>query len=151
MTDEPTGTDWLRAVSDSGWVVEGRDGDRLVIRCPAVGCRVQAMIAPGSVPAPCDPGARRGAWDHPVADYEELKLFLRQRRQDLGFTIEDVDQAAGWPSDRYVSKLEVGASKTVTMPTLVLWAGALGYELVLRPTPLPPVARRILAGKMAPA
>lgn len=142
---------WLRQVEAQNWVVQARDGDALVLQCPAVGCQARMRLKMGAVPPRVDPCASRSAWDVPIYDPVQLRRDLRDRRHQLGFTLEEVDQAAGWPSERYAQKLEsMERVREPTVATLITWAAVLGYEMVLRPTPLPAASRRIMANKLAP-
>jgi transcriptional regulator with XRE-family HTH domain len=82
-----------------------------------------------------------------VGSYEEARVALRQRRKDLGLSIDDVEDIAGMASS-HLAKAEIPrASRFASLDTMALWAGALGYDIVLRPKPLTPKALRVLTEK----
>ena len=76
-------------------------------------------------------------------------MFLRDRREGLGLTIREVEESAGITVD-FLAKFEKDdPSKFPNAQTFFEWAKTLGYEVVLRPAPLPPTTLRILSDTRA--
>lgn len=74
-----------------------------------------------------------------VESWADLKLILKDRREELGLTIREVEEVTGIADD-HVAKMEpINASRQPNVDTLKHWTGGIGYELVLRPVALPPV------------
>lgn len=137
---------WLHSIGQAGWVVIRNGGDRLHIRCGVQDCRNKRAIPIGAKVRPCE-------WDHSgrfrqlgVERYEDLSEILRARRMRLGLTQEEASAAAGL-ADGHVSKLEADV-RTSSLPTLILWANALGLDIRLVPAPIPSSTISILCDRV---
>lgn len=104
----------------------------------------------GPIPA-VDPKGRRPAGDIPVATYDEIRRTLRSTREGLGLTIREVEEIAGAATDHF-AKVEKdtpttdssGRDRSPNVHLLIEWCQALGFELVLRPVPMSPLALRVV-------
>lgn len=87
-----------------------------------------------------------------LTSYGHLVALLRAKRSDIGASQADVDHVAGLTTG-HVSKLEAGPNgswgRHATIDTVILWAGALGYRLVLEPMERPPAFSRGLTARQA--
>jgi len=136
--------EFLRKVADAGWIMAAVDDDAVLCSCPRHGCALKVKLSPGkAVPETC----RRGPdlTEQVVTNFEDGRMFLRDRREALCLTIEEVEGIAGL-SGTHVAKMEKdGPSKLPNVETFILWANALGYDLILRPGKLTSYALRVLA------
>ena len=135
---------FLREVQAANWIIMAADGEKLMARCPRAGCTMSVNLKPGGViPQTCRAGA--DLTERVVGSFEEARLALRERRENLALTIADVEQAAGL-ADYHIAKSEKDdPSKIPNIETFLNWAGALGFEVVLKPAPLPLLTLRLLA------
>ena len=138
---------FLRAVQRAGWQVQGADEGRCIARCPSPGCGVKVALTPGrSVPARSAPSF---SVEKHVTGFEDARSFLKERRLDLLFTIQEVEEIAGMTVD-FLAKFEredwatAGTVRQPNVQTFVEWAQALGYNVVLVPGELPPYALRMI-------
>lgn len=135
---------FVKKVQTAGWHITSVTEDAVVGSCPSVGCGLKAKLEPGGIVPDVDPGCRRNRLDEPVEDYDDIRRALRGRREDLGLTIREVEEIGGISVD-FLAKFEKDdPSKTPNAQTLIEWAQALGYEIVLRPGQLTPYAVRTL-------
>ena len=147
MTLEPEeNKKWLRRIARRGWVVIENRGVDLWIRCAVQDCPHAMSVAPGEVPNECQ-------WDHSgrfrqlaLERYDDVSEILRARRIRLGLTQEETASAAGL-ADGHVSKLEADA-RVAALPTVILWAHALGLKINLVPDALPTSTASILSEKV---
>lgn len=140
-----TKEDILRA-QNRGWMVEAVDEDRIVGRCPAHGCGLKAVLKAGSKIPQCDPDLRRDPTMLPIGIYDDLRLILKERREGLNLSMGDIEFASGL-ADGHVNKMESpNPARIPQIDTVLLWLQSLGYELVVRPTELPPATASILEG-----
>ncbi|GIT90135.1 hypothetical protein JANAI62_03820 [Jannaschia pagri] len=130
--------DFLKRVQRAGWILVTAHKGHCVAKCPNASCGMVAKFVPGKPIPQASPMT-----DHIViVSFEDLLAALKHRRHELALTIPEVEHAAGFSSD-HLAKAE--SSKAVRTPGLQLciqWAQALGYEIVLKPAPLPPVTLR---------
>jgi transcriptional regulator with XRE-family HTH domain len=135
---------FLKEVQSAGWPIERVNRDNVVVGCPNAGCSVNVRLRSGSrIPGACDSG------DQPkqqvVTVFDDARVFLRGRREQLRLTIRDVESISGMADD-FLAKFEKEKpSKYPNVQTFVEWAQSLGYQVVLTPAEFPPLALRVLA------
>jgi len=136
--------DFLRLIQRRGWQIVSADEEHVWAGCPREGCKLTVRLRPdGLVPDACGRGA--DLTEHVVTSFDVGRLFLRDRRVSLGLSIREVEEIGGIAED-FLAKFEKdNPSKTPNAQTFLEWAKALGYEVVLRPSFLPPLALRIIA------
>lgn len=135
--------DWLKLVQRSGWTIESADDGTCTVKCPTRGCQMRARFKTGTaIPLrdqPCH------TWDNPVESFSDVRDVLKARRQELGLIIPEVEEISGIAGD-HLAKFE--KLDTVRMPnaqTFIEWAQSLGFQVILRPTDLPPMTLRYIA------
>lgn len=128
---------FLRDVQAAGWLIEAVDQGKAVAKCPRFGCGLRVNLAPGrSIPATCTPG--RDLAEVAVPTFEVAKTFLRDRRNSLGLNIAEMEECIGLTKD-HLAKIEPDVPTRIpNIITFLEWAQGLGYEVVLRPSGLPP-------------
>ncbi len=135
---------FLRQLQRLGWIILAAEQDRVLCGCPREGCEVKLCLTPKSH-IPQTSGRGPDYADIAVENFEDARLFLRQRRENLGLIIREVEDVAGIAGD-FLAKFEKDdPSKIPNAQTFIEWAQTLGYEVVLRPGKLPPYALRVLA------
>jgi len=140
--------EFLRKVQGAGWIVEAIADDAAVCRCQRQGCGMRAKLKEGG-PLPSTCGRSWDGAELIVTGYPELQRFLRDRRCILGLSQQAVEQAAGF-TDSHLAKAEKdNPFRRFTLENIDTWARTLGYEIVLRPIPLPPITLRILSERSA--
>jgi transcriptional regulator with XRE-family HTH domain len=135
---------FLKECEDAGWHLEFVGDDFVVGKCPSVGCGLRAKLDQDRAVPCADPGRRRDVLDLKVGSYDEARTVLRERRETLGLTISEVEELAGATVDHLAKAEKDGPSKVPNAQLLLEWAQALGYEVVLRPTELPALTRRVI-------
>jgi hypothetical protein len=132
-------------VQSAGWVIRALTETGVIAACPRGGCSLKVDLREGApIPTACAPVDTK---EIVVGSYEEMRVALRQRRQTLGMTIPDVEEIAGMASSHLAKAEKNDPSRIVGIDISALWAGALGYDIVLRPKPLTPKALRVLTEK----
>ncbi len=132
---------FLREVQRRGWQIESATPTGCIARCPTPGCGMRAKLVenttiPPRVVSSFDPLI-------PIRDWPHMREVMRDRRQELRLSIADLEHCAGLTAD-HIAKAETGA-RNVNLDTIIAWAGAEGYEIVLRPIELPAITLRVLA------
>jgi transcriptional regulator with XRE-family HTH domain len=132
---------FLREVQARGWTVEAaRDGE-CIVSCPSFGCNTRLKLRrTGPIPARSDTGWRPGIV---MASYDDLLDVLVLRRKTLRLAIEELEDAAGLTQD-HIAKFE-RRNRIPNAETLLIWLETLGYEMILRPAPLPAPTLRAIA------
>jgi transcriptional regulator with XRE-family HTH domain len=127
---------FLRKVQNQGWHIEAVDLRSVVARCPVNGCDVRLKFSPvAPVPQACTEPARPR--EVILEGYETARRELRRRRLTLGLVIEEVELTAGL-SLSHIGKMEKeNPSKIPNLETFVVWAGTLGYDVIIRPRSIP--------------
>jgi transcriptional regulator with XRE-family HTH domain len=135
--------DFLKAVQRASWLIMAADEDHVIARCPRAGCTLTVKLRPGGViPQTCK--SEPDLAETVVRSFEDARLFLRARREDLCLSIRDIEEIAGVATD-HLAKWEKDANLRIPNTGIFLeWAASLGYEVVLRPVALPPVALRAI-------
>lgn len=138
--------DFLKALQIAGWIIKAVDEERATVSCPRSGCGLDLSYRPGRhIHKACSEEVTPG--ECPVDQFDDIKTFLRQRREDLALTIKDVEEVAGMAVD-HLSKFEKEDSVRIPNAQILFeWVRSLGYQLVLRPHPdgLPNYALRMVA------
>ena len=129
-------TQFLRAVQDQGWQILDVQPDSVTGACPRMGCKVRAKLQPGaSIPKTCGSGAALP--EFVIVGYDEVRRFLRRRREYLGLSQRDAEECAGMAVDHLAKMEKDDPSRIPNIQTFIEWAQTLGYEVVLRPTDMP--------------
>lgn len=142
MTIDPK---FLNAVQSKGWLIKAVGEKHVLAGCPRHGCGLKVQMAPGKViPEACkDDGKLEEA---EVRTFDDARLFLRERREDLAMTIRETEEVAGIAGD-FLAKFEKDdPSKIPNAQTFIEWAQALGYVVTLRPAKLSSYAIAVIAG-----
>jgi hypothetical protein len=141
MTIEPK---FLNDVQRAGWNLVAVDEERAVAGCPRSDCNLTVNLKPGAtIPEVCRP--KPPLAEHAIASFDAARVALRGRREELGFTIRDVENIGGIADD-YLAKFEKDdPAKIPNAQTFIEWAQALGYDVVFRPTMLTAMALRTIA------
>jgi transcriptional regulator with XRE-family HTH domain len=131
--------DFIRQVQDAGWHIVAADTDSVWIGCPRGGCNLRTRIKAGSsIPRTCRSEAPVGMIE--VDDYVNVaRPALRERRQQLGLTIKDIEEVSGIADDHLAKMQKENPSKIPNILTFTDWARSLGFKLVLIPAELPQV------------
>ena len=139
---------WLREIQKLGWIIRSADETNGWAACPRDGCTMTAKLREdGPLPAVCKRGPDLS--EKSVEFFDDARVFLRDRREGLALTIREVEESAGITVD-FLAKFEKDdPSKIPNAQTFIEWAKTLGYEVVLRPAPLPPTTLRILSDTRA--
>lgn len=137
-------TKFVKDVQAAGWSIEAVTKDTVIAKCPSAGCNLYAELKQGGVVPAVDPGARRDPIDQQVATYDTIRKMLRQRRESLLLTIRELEEVAGLEPDLLAKVERDGTKKIPNVQTMLDWAGALGFELVLRPVPMTALALRTI-------
>jgi transcriptional regulator with XRE-family HTH domain len=137
--------DDLKRAQKKGWILVAATEGAMIVRCPSFGCGLKAKIPYNSEIPQCDPSIYRDQSEIVVGNYNDLRELLRARRNELRFSIREVEEISGLSTD-HIAKAE--KENPVRQPNLDLvlpWAQALGYDLVLRPRDMTPYALRVIA------
>jgi len=135
--------EFLRAVQKAQWLIKAAGEDYVMVSCPRAGCNVTLNLTPGGfIPQTCKVGP--DLLEKTVGSFDDVRVFLRTRREDLALSIRDVEEAAGLETDHMAKFEKDNPTKIPNVTTFLEWAGALGYEVVLRPSPLPHIALRAI-------
>lgn len=141
---------FLRDVQSAGWVIRAVDQGGVLAGCPRSGCALKVKLRQGArIPDTCRPGPDLA--EVTVGVFDDARVFLRQRRNDLALNIKEVEEVAGITVD-YLAKFEKdNPSKIPNAQTFIEWAQSLGYAVVLRPDRLPVYALRTITDTRAVA
>ena len=120
---------FLKDVQAAGWMIRKVTQTAAIVSCPNPGCALNVNLELGrSIPKvnmPCSIGS-------PIADFDDIRCRLRERRQELGFSIKDVEEIGGIAHD-HLSKFEKDDPYRIpNMQTIIDWANALGNRLVFK-------------------
>ncbi len=137
-------TKFVKDVQAAGWSIQAVTPDSVIAKCPSAGCNLIAEMRLGGFIPSVDPGYRRDPFDRQVATYDEIRKLLRGKRESLLLTIRETEEVAGLEPDLLAKVERDGTKKIPNVQTLMDWAGALGFELVLRPVPMTAYALRTI-------
>lgn len=140
--------EFLREIQRSGWLIDFVVDGMAVGQCPRAGCGLRVNLRPGAkIPQAC-PGSETLA-DVPVDTYAQLLAFLSERRESLALNMAEAESCIGL-ADGHLNKIESLARQPYPA-TLFDWAAGLGYQIVLRPTGLPPKTLAVISQTRANA
>ena len=140
----------MRDVQKAGWQIASVDSEAALVACPRAGCSLKVRLRSGSkIPPACLSGPDMA--QVVVTTFEDARLALRARRESLGLTIKELEEVAGAAVDHLAKAEKNNPSKYPNTQLLIEWATALGYEVVLRPAPMPAIALRYLADSRSQA
>lgn len=141
MTIDPP---FIKAVQKAGWLIKEVDADRVVGSCPHAGCGMSVDLKPGrAIPATC--GHRSDAGERTIGSYTAARDALRWRRESLCLTIKEVEEVAGVTVDHLAKAEKDDPDRVISTQIFIEWAKSLGYDVVLRPTEIPPMTARYIA------
>ena len=133
----------MRLVETLGWSIRRADADSIAVACRSPGCGAMMRVKhDGPIPARCNGAVP--SMDLRVESYDQFCRALRDRREDLSLSISDVEECAGMAADHLAKAEKDNPSRIPSLPILVDWAAALGYDLVLRPTTMPAITLRTI-------
>lgn len=136
--------DDLKNIQRNGWIIESVDDEGTFCRCPSFGCNLRVKIKHGTNVRSCDPGLTRNPTEVQIGSYEDLRMFLRKRREQLLLTIPEVEEIAGLTAYHIAKAEKDNPSRLPELGTIILWSQALGYDVVLRPTQLSTMTLRFI-------
>ncbi|MDF3426580.1 helix-turn-helix transcriptional regulator [Sulfitobacter sp. KE29] len=137
-------TKFVKDVQMAGWSIQAVSEDAVIGKCPSAGCNLHAQLQPGAAIPAVDPGCRRNPIDAKIKTYDDIRRAFRKRRENLLLTIRELEEVAGLEPDLLAKVERDGTKKIPNVQTLLDWAGALGFELALRPVPMTPLALRTI-------
>lgn len=137
-------TKFVKDVQAAGWSIQAVSDDAVIAKCPSAGCNLHAQLKQCAAIPAVDPGRRRDPIDAKVETYDDIRRALRKKREGLLLTIRELEEVAGLEPDLLAKVERDGTKKIPNVQTLLDWAGALGFELVLRPVPLTPLTLRTI-------
>lgn len=135
---------FLRDVQAAGWQIQEVQTDAAIAACPRPGCTLQVALRFGSkIPAACD--ATSGLPEIVVRTFEDFRVPVRERRERLGLTIRELEEVAGTATDHLAKAEKDNPARVPNIQLVLEWAASIGYEVILRPAPMPAMALRYLA------
>lgn len=136
----------LRKVQQHGWDIEAVERDTCVVKCPTQGCKMRARFdLSGNIP---QRDVEAFSWDQTARSFDDARLILRERRQELGLTIAEIEHISGIAGDHLAKFERVEWQRFPRLPnisTFIDWANSIGIDVVLRMGELPPVTLRWIA------
>lgn len=133
--------DFIAAAERKGWRVQSAEEGHLIVSCPGDECQMKAKLVPGKkIPRICT--AKGHPHDMVVRSFDDLRQVLRNRRNDLRLSMTEVEEASGMAQDQLLKCERENPTRIPNLDMGIFWAAALGYEIVLRPVPLPRVTAR---------
>jgi len=133
----------LREIQRHGWLIESVTETDCVVKCPVEGCGMRTRLKKGKgIPPRLNATVQL---TETAKSFDEIRAMLRQRRLDLALSITEVEEAAGMAVDHLAKFERPEFSKIPNLETLIIWAGALGFELSLRPADLPLLTLRTIS------
>lgn len=141
--------EFMRDVQRAGWLIIAADEKAVLAGCTRAGCNLRIRLrAGGKVPEACNPDPAIG--EIIIDNWSQVSDRLLERREQLCLSIKDVEYAAGLADD-YLAKFgKHNPAKIPNAQAFFEWARSLGYQVVLRPTDLPPLTLRVLAESRDP-
>jgi transcriptional regulator with XRE-family HTH domain len=135
---------FMAAVQREGWQIKAADGEKVYAACPREGCGLILALKSGQrIPPACS--GQSALAEFVVDQWNDGRLFLRERRQSLHLSITDVEDISGIARDHMAKFEKDNPSKIPNVEAFLLQAQALGYDVVLRPSELPRKALAIIA------
>lgn len=93
------------------------------------------------------PAQHLGLNDVVIDSNETARLALRSRRHQLGLTLPSFDAISSLTVYHFAKAEKDNPSRAMGMDLPAVWAASFGYEIVLWPKVLPPLALKILEEK----
>lgn len=137
--------EFLKEVQRQGWAIEQVKEDRIIAKCPAAGCAVRATLKLDRTVPAVDPTTDRDRRDVVIDSFDALREVLRERRNDLALNIRETEEITGMAVDHLAKIEKPEPSRLPNFQIMLELAQALGYEMVLRPAPLPPFSVRVIS------
>lgn len=120
---------FLKEVQAAGWMIRKVTESAAVVSCPNQGCTLHVNLELGKhipkVNMPCRIGK-------PIEDFDDIRCRLRDRRQELGLSIKDVEEIGGFAYDHLPKFEKDDPYRIPNMQTTIDWANALGNRLVFK-------------------
>lgn len=140
----------LKDVQAAGWLITSASQDAVIGSCRRAGCTLKAKFSKGTRIQETDsPGP--DIQEKVIENFEDARIFLGERRRSLGLTIAETEEIAGMSPD-YLAKFEKDKpSKYPNIMTFLDLAQGLGYDVILRPGQLRPIALRVISETRARA
>ena len=140
--------EFLREIQRAGWLIDYVVDGMAVGQCPRAGCGLRVNLKPGlKIPQACPATATLA--DVPMEDYAQMLAFLSERRESLALNMAEAESCIGL-AEGHLNKLE-SLARQPWPQTMFDWAAGLGYQIVLRPTGLPPKTLAVIAQTRARA
>jgi transcriptional regulator with XRE-family HTH domain len=137
--------EFMAAIQKAGWRIVAADDHCVTCACGNPGCSLKIKLEPAKpIPRPWDESSVV-AWER-VTDADGLRRSLRNRREELGLTIPEVEEGIGLV-DGHLGKIEKDyPSKIPNVMTLLWLMRCLGLAMYIAPYELPhPMLRTISA------
>lgn len=135
--------DWLKMIQRNGWRIETASKDDCTALCPTPGCKMRVRFKDGgNIPVRDVP---LHSLDKAATSFDDAREILKERRQELGLTIAEVEHIAGIASDHLAKFERTDWSRPPGIGIFLEWCQALGIDVILRPSDLPPVTLRWIA------
>lgn len=133
----------LREIQRNGWAIETADENTCTAKCPTPGCSMRARFKEGgTIPAREVPFH---SWDRAITSFDQAREALKDRRQELGLTIAEVEHISGIAGDHLAKFEKTDFTRPPNIMIFIEWAQSLGFDVVLRHGELPPVTLRWIA------
>jgi len=137
--------EFLKKVQRAGWAIERVTQDGAIAKCRADGCGMKALLSATARVPKVDPTDHKNRFDRPLASYDELRRLLRDRREDLGLTIREVEEVSGATTDHIAKSEKEDPARKPNFDLVLEWATTLGFEIILRPAHMPAYSLRTIA------
>lgn len=135
---------FLDEVQRAGWIVKEASDEAVLGGCPRPGCGLKVALKPG-VPIPKTCSGEDAVALVEVRTFDDARKFLRERREDLGLSIKEMEEICGIAAD-FAAKFEKDdPSKIPNAQTFIEWAQGLGYVVFLKPGKLSSLAMETIA------
>lgn len=136
--------DILEDVQRKGWQIGAVQEDCVLALCKRPGCGVKLMIQPGT-PVPNVEAPSAYVREFVMKSFHHMRKLLRQRREELNLTIQDVEEIAGFATAHLAKFERDGVKIAPNMTTVLTWCDVLGFEVILRPKQMPPQTLGVIA------
>lgn len=138
--------DDLKKCQAAGWLVVGATDTHALCKCPSFGCGLKFSVPYGTNPPRPEKMVGRDPSEKRIESSDEMRKFLRYCRQERLLSIPEIEQLAGL-AHGHIAKAEKDdpSRRNLSIETVLYWAGALGYDLVLKPSAMPNASLRVLA------
>lgn len=138
---------FLKEIESRGWIIEACDETSCIAKCRSTGCGMRLRLAPGKA-IPLNIPDQGYVVDLAVESFDQVRQILRDRREGLTLSIQELEQASGLADDHILKFERDNWQDSGRMPnteTFIAWAQSLGYQVVLRPTSLPAITLGLIS------